>query len=224
MNTIFTPFNQLLSERLIRTVKSNLLLILLFLCIQSAQAGNLPVFTTELAVSPSGQNLVISWQADKAAFNYYEVEKSTDGKHFSTIGLVLDAPENSNLCLFKDKKQASATVWYRIKALDKAGVASYSNSTSYVVENGASLTCEASVFPNPFTEATVIKFKSNEAGFAEVKVQNLNGQTLLSKQSNISKGYNSISLDGLSGLTKGIYVARLTINGTEAGNQKLIKN
>jgi len=217
MTTFITSFKELFS-------KHNILIILLFLCMQSALADSLPVFTTEVAVTTAGQNLVISWQADKTAFNYYEVEKSTDGQHFSTIGLVLDAPENSNLCLFKDRKPSASTVWYRIKAINKAGVASYSNSTSYVLENVAAVTCEASAFPNPFTDATVIKLKSNEAGFAEVKVQSLGGQTLLSKQSNISKGYNSIPLDGLSGLTKGIYVARLTINGAVAGNQKLIKN
>ena len=205
------------------------------LCALQAGARNLssnanlengfPVFTTPLAISASGQNLVISWQADKEAFNYYEVEKSADDVHFSTIGLVLDAPENSNTCLFKDKKTANSkgkTVWYRIKAIDKDGKASYSGSASYVFEQSAA-NCASEAFPNPFESITSIKFKSNESGFAEISVRNLDGQILLSKQSHINAGYNNIELEGLASLTKGIYVARITINGTVAGNQRLIK-
>lgn len=226
----FTSFTSLFTYRFAGTLKYNFLFILISLFALQAGARNLtlsnglPVFTTPLAVSTSGHNLVISWQADKEAFTHYEVEKSADAVHFTTIGLVLDAPENSNICLFKDKKMANSTgktVWYRIKAIDKDGIASYSNSVSYVVEQPAD--CELTTFPNPFKDATEVRFKSNEAGCAQVTVKNLDGQTLLSKQSQISMGYNSIFLDGLASLSKGIYVARITINGTVAGNQKLIK-
>ena len=228
----FTSFTSLFSDRLLRTF-----FLTILVCVFALQAGarnmntsaapenGLPVFNTPLAVSNAGQNLVISWQADKEAFNYYEVEKSVDAIHFSTIGLVLDAPENSNTCLFKDKKAVNSTgktVWYRIKAIDKTGNISYSDATSFVYVQAAA-NCESRAFPNPFTEVTAVKFKSSEAGIVEISVQNLDGQTLLSKQSQINAGYNNIPLEGLASLSKGIYVARITINGTLAGNQKLVK-
>ena len=222
----FTSLRQLLSRRFSKTIRYTSLFILVCLLAQSTQAGNrLPVFATELAVSSAGPNLVISWQADKAAFSYYEVEKSADGQHFSTIGLVLDAPENSTLCMFKDKMPVGSkakTVWYRIKAIDKDGVPSYSSITNYVLESAAP-TCAAFAFPNPFTNAAVVNFKTTEAGFAQLTVEDLNGQILLSKQSHIIKGYNSVGLDGLASLSRGVYVARLSINGNVIGNQKLIK-
>lgn len=230
MNNNSTSLKSLFSDRLLSIAKYITLIILV--CLVSLQAGartnnanGLPVFTTPLSVFTAGQNLVISFQADKNTFNYYEVEKSTDGQNFTTVGLVLDAPENSNTCLFKDKKSVTPTtktVWYRIKAIAKDGVASYSSNASYASETPA-VSCESAAFPNPFVDATTVKFKSNESGLVEVTVRNLEGQTLLSKQSHISVGYNSIDLDGLSSLSKGIYVARITINGTVAGNQKLIK-
>ena len=230
MYTNSTSIKSLFPRRLLSILKFNFIIVLV--CLISFQAGAhnntknaLPVFATDLAFFTSGQNLVISWQADKDAFNYYEVEKSTDGAHFSTVGLVMDAPENSNTCLFKDKKLPTATgktVWYRIKAIAKDGIVSYSSNASYVSEIPA-VSCESAAFPNPFLDATTVKFKSNETGFAEITVRNLEGQTLLSKQSHINVGYNSIDLEGLSVLSKGIYVARIIINGTVAGNQKLIK-
>ena len=231
MSKNFTSSTPLFTYRLISTPKYKLLFILIFVFALQAGARNisvvengLPGFNTQLSVSTSGQNLVISWQADKETFNYYEVEKSIDAIHFSTIGLVLDAPENSNICLFKDKKMTNSTktVWYRIKAITKDGIVSFSNSTSYVIEE-PTVSCPSGAFPNPFKDVTEVRFKSNEAGFAEVKLQSLDGQTLLSKQSHISIGYNSIYLDGLASLSQGIYVARIIINGTVAGNQKLIK-
>ncbi len=238
MTINFTSLKRLLSPLFSGVVKSIFLTILIFLCLQSVQAGSnisldnakkekFTVFVTELSISPLGQNLLISWQADKTAFNYYEVERSLDGRNFSTIGLVLDAPENSNLCMFKDRKMncsPAITIWYRIKAIDKTGGVLYSNSSSYVIEKALNSSMDATAVPNPFTNSTLLKFNSETIGFAEVKVQNLNGQTLLSKQSAISKGNNSILLDGLSGLHNGIYIARLSINGTVIGNQKLIKN
>jgi len=236
MTTNSTTLRRLLSPVFSGFVKCNFLIISILL-LQSAQAGStisldnakksqLPVFNTELSIEAAGQNLIISWQADKATINYYEVEKSTDGEHFSTIGLVLDVLENSNLCMFKDKKLTNTsgkTVWYRIKAIDKDGGMLYSNSSSFVSEKKLAPACEATVCPNPFTTGTIFKFKSTTTGIAEIKVQNLDGQTLLSKQSGINKGYNSIGLEGLGSLTSGIYIARLTINGTVIGNQKLIK-
>ena len=189
-------------------------------------AGKLPLYINELQISALGQNLVISWQADKTNFEYYEVEKSLDGKLFTTIGLVMDAPENSNICLFKDKKANNSnenTVWYRIKAIDKTGGLFFSNSIAYEIKNEPLKAAIVTAFPNPFTNATAIQFMSDAPGFAEVKVQNLEGQILLSKQSNINKGHNSIALEGLGRLNNGIYMARLSVNGTIIGNQKIIK-
>lgn len=235
MITNFTSAKLLFPRLLVSAIKFNLLYILVMLFAFQASAGTLgtakglesglPVFTTELIVSAAGHNLVISWQANRESINYYEVQKSADAINYSTIGLVLDAPENSNICLFKDKRTTDPkvkAVWYRIKAIDKNGIISYSAGTNMVIDKSP-LNCESEAFPNPFNNTTVLKFKSSEAGFAQITVNTLDGQTLLSKQSNINVGYNSISLDGLASLSKGIYVARITINGMVAGNQKLIK-
>ena len=114
MKTTLISLTRKLSPQLTGIIKYNLLTAFVIICLQTAQAGTFPllvnhqynkqpVFINELLISNSGQNLILSWQADRSSFDYYEIEKSLDGKTFKTIGLVLDAPENSNLCLFKDK-------------------------------------------------------------------------------------------------------------------------
>ena len=78
--------------------------------------------------------------------------------------------------------------------------------------------------PNPFTDNLNIRFNSTENGNADIRILNLAGQTMLSKQSTISKGYNNLQIDGLSKLTVGMYFAQLVINGAVIDNQKVIKN
>ena len=179
---------------------------------------------SSILISPSGHNLILSWQVDKSAFNYFEVEKSNDGKIFSTIGLVLDAPENSNTCLFKAKRSTQENMtWYRIKGILKDGAVLYSPSSSFQ-ENEIFTPIVLHAFsPNPFLTTGDIKYFSNQAGFAVVKLQNIAGETLLSKQSVLIKGNNNIQLAGLNKLPSGIYVARLIINGTVMVNQKVVK-
>lgn len=201
-----------------------LFFVLSFVC--NVHAGSsLPVYSTPISISPVGQNLVISFQAAKDEFNYYEVQKSDDGQNFRTIGLVLDAPENSNTCLFKDKTPAAAckTIWYRIKAIDNSGAASFSNSTMFECIKAESAVT-TSAYPNPSYGGTTLKINSTEAGFARISIQDLQGKVWLSKQSEIIKGENNINLDELKSLNRGIYIARLVINGSMTGSQKLIRN
>ena len=210
--------------------RNGLLSILFILCFVGSYAktthttNDNPI--SSILIAATGHSLLLSWQVDKTIFNYYEVEKSVDGKNFSTIGLVLDAPENSNTCLFKDKKPVTPAVkmtWYRIKGIQKDGSILYSASSIYHEAEPVEIINNA-FSPNPFTTVGSIKYFSNQVGFAEVKLQNIAGETLLSKQSVVSKGYNNIQVSGLDKLAAGVYVARLTINGNVMVNQKVVKD
>ena len=234
MKSITITLKQLHLHHFLQLVNKSLLILVFSISILICRAGgpsDIPVTNNEelisqILISVSGHNLLLSWQVDKSAFNYYEVEKSTDGTNFSTIGLVLDAPENSNTCLFKEKKSGTiqkVATWYRIKGILKNGNIFYSNSSSYR-EAESVLPVSTHLFsPNPFTNSGAVRYYSNQVGFAVLKLQNAAGETLLSKQSVLSKGFNTIQVDGLSTLSSGVYVARLIINGTVMVNQKVVK-
>ena len=227
-----TSVKQLQFPQISRFCNFLLFTILFSFSVLATRAGNTAQLVnespiSEIFISAAGNNLILSWQVDKTAFNYYEVEKSFDGKNFSTIGLVLDAPENSNTCLFKDKKTATPEgkmAWYRIKGIQKNGTILYSSSSSYRETEATAIETNTIFSPNPFTNTGSIKYLSNQVGFAEIKLQNAAGETLLSKQSVVGKGYNNIQLSGLSNLAAGVYVARLIINGTVMVNQKVVKD
>ena len=218
----------------LQAIKSGVLVTILSFSLFTTQAGNNSVNNntdnvapiSDIFISSVGHNLVLSWQIDKTLFNYFEVERSLDGKSFSTIGLVLDAPENSNTCLFKDKKSdAPSSAWYRIKGIVKDGTIRYSSSSRYfeTLPEEQKITVNNSFSPNPFTSNGTLKYFSRQAGFAAIMLQSAAGETLLSKQSVLIKGSNTISIGGLDKLASGIYIARLIINGMEMVNQKVVK-
>jgi len=93
------------------------------------------------------------------------------------------------------------------------------------VENDASMFNGNSVttFPNPFTSSTTISFKSTVAGFASLKIYDLNGKLVANVYSGNaqSKVINKINFDG-SRLPAGIYISRLQ-TATGITEQKIIK-
>ncbi|MBE9467388.1 MAG: endonuclease/exonuclease/phosphatase family protein [Bacteroidetes bacterium] len=73
-------------------------------------------------------------------------------------------------------------------------------------------------YPNPFHSTTKFSFEASN-GLQEIKIINLQGQTVFSKK--ISKGQSSISWDGQN-FPNGIYFAKLLLNNNEIANTKLI--
>lgn len=113
-------------------------------------------------------------------------------------------------------------VYYRLKQVDIDGKATYSKVLAVRLQAKSDVAMQVS--PNPFVEDITIRFTSTENGSAQIRITNLAGQTMLSKQSTITKGYSNIKVESLSGLAAGMYMVQLTLNGTVINNQKLIKN
>lgn len=79
-----------------------------------------------------GQNkVIISWSTeDKVATNYFEVEKSKDGKNFKTIVYVLGADPTKTDCecygCFDKINTHSKESYYRLKHVDTNGEVQFS--------------------------------------------------------------------------------------------------
>ena len=191
--------------------------------------GVLPVKYLSFDAVVSNKAVLLKWiTAEEINNSHFEVERSFDINNFSTIGLVLDGVNvngTNKSYQFKDNSaelQGRSIVYYRLKQYDIDGKTTYSKTL--VVRLQAKTDVLMQVSPNPFVENVNIRFNSTETGTAQIRIVNITGQTLLSKQSTISKGYNNIQVDGLSGLATGMYVAQLIMNGVVIDNQRVIKN
>ena len=177
----------------------------------------------------SDNKVTLKWiTTQEVNTSHFEVERSFDMNSFSTIGMVLDGftlNSNDKSYQFKDNSaelQGRSIAYYRLKQFDIDGKVTYSKVLAVRLQAKADVVMQVS--PNPFIDNLTARFNSTESGVAQIRISSFTGQTMLSKQSTISKGYNNLQIDGLSGLAAGMYVAQLVINGTVIDNQKIIKN
>ncbi len=188
----------------------------------------LPVKYSSFDAVAVDKTITLNWITESEINNsHFEVERSFDGTNFTTIGLVLDGFENGarKSYQFKDNAielKSKTIVYYRLKQIDNNGKITYTNILVVKLQAKEGVAIETT--PNPFTEKLSVRFTTNETGTAVINLISSNGQKILSKQSVISKGYNTLQLNGLIQLAPGMYVAQLYINGVATGVQKIIKN
>lgn len=191
--------------------------------------GPLPVKYLSFDAVVNDKSVLLKWiTAQELNNSHFEVERSFNNNDFKTLGLVLDGFTNNGSGKSYQYKDNSAELngktiaYYRLKQIDIDGKATYSKVL--VVRMQAKVDVSMQVSPSPFVENLNVRFAATENGQAQVRIINSNGQTMLSKQSSIMKGYNNIQVDGLKGLAAGMYIAQLIMNGTVIDNQRVIKN
>lgn len=191
--------------------------------------GTLPVKYLSFDAVVNDKSVLLKWlTAQEMNNSHFEVQRSFDMNNYSTVGLVLDGFSTSGSgksYLYKDNStelQARSIVYYRLKQIDTDGKVTYSKVLAVRLQAKADVVMQVS--PNPFVENVNVRFNATENSTAVIRISNLAGQTMLSKQAIISKGYNNIQVDGLNRLASGMYMAQLILNGTVIDNQKLIKN
>jgi hypothetical protein len=191
--------------------------------------ASLPVKMTSFDAVAVDKSVLLKWvTAFEINNDHFEVERSFDGVSFSTVGVVMDGMQGGatqKTYQFKDLATELATknvVYYRLKQVDNTGRVTYTNVVVVRFQATGGVVMQTS--PNPFTENLNVGFSSTEAGNATINILNINGQKTIVKLASVSKGYNTIQIDGLSSLARGTYVAQLIVNGTVAATQKIIKN
>lgn len=193
---------------------------------QETPAG---VVYASIDASANQKSVLVKWvTASEMNNSHFEVERSYDMKEFKTVALILDgftAEGTGKTYEFKESAgevKNGKTVYYRLKQFDNNGKVSYSTILAVKLQTNAA-DALMQLFPNPATNSLNVHINKLEKGIAEVRIVTLSGKTLLSKQSTIVKGNTNIQVDGLSGLTAGMYMAQLLVNGTVVENQHLVK-
>lgn len=186
----------------------------------------LPVEHLNLEANLTGSNVLLKWQVDNDISNVsYIIERSLNGKEFTTLAIMLDGISAGKLKTFQAKDNISALnssmVYYRVKQTGINGKTTYSSVAAVRLQ--AEKNMEVKISPNPFSEKITMQFFSSESGSAEVMLLTITGMPVFTKKYNMVKGNNSIVVDGISRLSKGMYMARISINGKVVQNQKIIK-
>jgi Secretion system C-terminal sorting domain len=167
----------------------------------------------------------ISWGVSgEAATLGYEVEKSTDGVNFVTIGSVPYKLSDGNINTYDYKDNntfaSNGSVYYRIKENEISGEYSYSKIVSLQVSgNSGKLT----VFPNPASGSAFVTFNATTPGNISLRMFDQRGGLIWQRQYNATIGPNTVQIDNISALAKGIYILQWS-DGQNSGQTKLLVN
>ncbi len=192
------------------------------------EGGSLPVKYLSFDAIVVDNLTTIKWVTTQEVNNsHFEVERSFNNSSYSIVGLVLGGVAingTDKRYEFKDNSlelKANQVAYYRLKQFDIDGNFTYSKIIAVKLQPRTDVSIEVS--PNPFVETVNLRFNALVNGNAQIRIVNMTGQTMLSRQSIISKGYNNIQIDGLSRLASGIYIAQLVMNGVVIDNQRVVK-
>lgn len=187
----------------------------------------LPVQLVEFKGIALNEDVKLSWVTASEMNNAgFEVERSIDGVNFKKIAFVKGNINSSivrNYGLVDEQAFALTGVnklFYRLKQVDLDGSFTYSNAIS--VDNKEYTLEHVEIYPNPFTSNLSIKLNAAVAGDAQLSIADLSGRVLAEQKLAVVDGTNTISLNNLEGLNKGIYFVKITYNN-QTKVYKLVK-
>ncbi|XZF14432.1 T9SS type A sorting domain-containing protein [Chitinophagaceae bacterium MMS25-I14] len=165
--------------------------------------GTLALTWVSFDARTAGNDILLDWKtADEKNTASFDIERSTDGKNFETVGSLNTIGTGNNDYNFTDAATVNGTNYYRLKQIDNDGTFQYSKVITATVRKEAVV--DAVVFPNPAKD--VLHIKSTVPVSAEIF--NLSGMRVAVTEASTE---TSISLTGLAA---GIYVYHL-VNGNE---------
>ncbi len=190
----------------------------------STQLGStiLPVEISNFNSSEQNSKTHLTWTTTSESNNaYFEIEKSTDGNHFKSIGTVA-SKGNSSIATsynFTDITPLATTNYYRLKLVSNDGNFKYSSIST--VKLAEKLKNMLSISPNPVVDKINISINANNNTNVNITVMNAVGKIVHEQKEFISKGNNTLSLNSSQYLAKGMYTLQVIVNN-EVLNKKFI--
>lgn len=139
----------------------------------------LPVSVKSFTATRDGNRTRITWNTEwERDSERYEVERSTDGGHFTLLAKVTakgTTGEESSYQLF-DAAPASGTTYYRLIQFDRDGKQKDLGMRSVTFQ--MPVTARVSVFPNPSGGAVNLSIPSGMSGAVKIELTDISGRVL----------------------------------------------
>lgn len=185
-----------------------------------AITSTLPVRLLQFNGRVDAGQVYLNWStADEFNNSHFEIERSTNGSHFTKTGSVAAKGGNGNSYNFVDIRPLGTVNFYRLKQVDLDGRATYSKVLlirSDLDKIGGKIT------PNPFNGNINISFQLIQEESLMIRLYNQNGQLVKQQVAKAGAGMNTISLTDLSNLPSGNYTVELKGDRTNF-RQQVIK-
>jgi hypothetical protein len=183
----------------------------------------LPVHLISFQGNMNKNNKVtLNWTiADNETAKSFEVERSSNGKDFTTIAIVFASEKMSTEnYIYYETINSNDKVMYRLKMIDKNQEVDYSKilifNTRTAVNNNIK------IIGNPVNDKLTFSYASSATQLVDIKVYDMSGRVVLNNKANSLEGSNMISLPLNSTFKAGMYIVEVS-NGTELQTSKFVK-
>lgn len=164
-------------------------------------------------VTESGVNKLQWTMNNLQNIRKFEIESSRNGTQFTVVGNVVNT--NGSLQYSTTDLSAGGTVFYRLKGTNFDGQIWYSAivTVAGIVKPGLVIT------PNPIKDFCNISISWTKQELVNLSIIQSNGQIIITKQVQLSKGNNSFTLNDFALLSKGNYIIKLSGAASTATKQ-----
>lgn len=181
-----------------------------------ALGGTVPVSFSKFDAKCSGNGTLISWStAQEVNSDYFEVQRSTDGATWKTIGTTPAAGYSSMDRNYNQLDLEAGNAIYRIRQVDKDGQSVYTNleRANCQVKNISSV-----IYPVPAKDVLNVVIKSDRAVRTQLMVFEISGKLVKKLDANVQNGTNNFRIS-LGGLPSGDYIIKSSDAGIELNKQ-----
>jgi hypothetical protein len=188
-----------------------------------------PIKLISFSARSIDKDVRLTWSTASAInFSHFDVERSANGTIFTTAGRVNFRPTDNNTAdysftdagIMNNTSTFNGILYYRLRMTDINGKSEYSKILTIGVNEKKTGLINA--YPAPFTNKVWVKAGLASAGLVSLSVTDPGGKVLKSMQLLLPAGENTITIDELGNLPKGMYLLRVTIEG-KVTSMKLIK-
>lgn len=177
----------------------------------------LPISLSSFTAKPLNKTVLLNWQTASETNNeYFELQRSADGKSFTKIATVNGAGDTGDekSYSFTDENPFAGNNYYKLVQYDRDG-----KSTSKTISVDSKLT-QAQIFVAATHSAVALNISSPNNTKAHVYLYDLGGSKISDKKVDLNKGGNSLQFEHI--LSPGIYFVSLVL---EQGvvNKKFVK-
>jgi hypothetical protein len=192
---------------------------------QICQSIVLPVTILNFSATyVSSNNVKVAWTTtDEVNADYFIVERSSNAADFINVAQVNASESLNPVHNYHVDDQLyninSNIVYYRLRIVDKDGHYSYSKVVPVKLDQPENM---ISIYPNPVDNYAILNMYSVKPGSGMLRVIDNAGKQIITKSITINNGNNSILIDQLGVLQRGIYIVQVMVNNN-LYNQKIIK-
>lgn len=172
----------------------------------------LPLGISNFTAHISNHLVTLTWEYNETSVAYFDIEvtENNSGGIYQSIGKV-QANARISLYRFADNSPLSGGKrFYRVKIVSSDGQQRYSKVAAVTDSSNAAI--QLTAVPNPFSDKLAIRYFSDKRQTVHFSVMDTQGRTILLKQLQCMPGGNSLMLDGIQGLSQGIYILTARTN------------